>query len=85
MRGFLSSAGSALTEKELLTLPDGAWAMTFEVGTRFLADYLNGDVYFRVKHPRQNLDRARNQFHLALQMERQREEMGRIVREAVGK
>lgn len=84
-RGFLSSAGSALTEKELLTLPDGAWAMTFEVGTRFLADYLNGDVYFRVKHPRQNLDRARNQFHLALQMERQREEMGRIVREAVGK
>ncbi len=83
--GFLSSAGSALTETELETLPDGAWAMTFEVGTRFLADYLNGDVYFRVKHPRQNLDRARNQFHLALQMEQKREEMGRIVREAVGK
>lgn len=83
--GFLSSAGSALTETELETLPDGAWAMTFEVGTRFLADYLNGDVYFRVKHPRHNLDRARNQFHLALQMERKREEMGRIVTEAVGK
>lgn len=84
-RGFLSSAGSALTETELETLPDGAWAMTFEVGTRFLADYLNGDVYFRVKHPRQNLDRARNQFHLALQMEQKREDMGRIVTEAVRK
>lgn len=83
--GFLSSAGSALTKTELETLPDGAWTMTFEVGIRFLADYLNGDVYFRVKHPRQNLDRARNQFHLALQMERQREEMGRIVSEALGK
>lgn len=84
-QGFLSSAGSALTETELETLPDGAWAMTFEVGTRFLADYLNGDVYFRVKNPRQNLDRARNQFHLALQMEQKREEMGRIVMEAMGK
>lgn len=84
-QGFLSSAGSALTETELETLPDGAWAMTFEVGIRFLADYLNGDVYFRTRHPRQNLDRARNQFHLALQMEQQREEMGRIVWETVGK
>ena len=84
-RGFLSAAGSALTETELETLPDGAWAMTFEVGVRFLTDYLNGDVYFRIKRPRHNLDRARNQFHLALQMEQQREEMGRIVREAVGK
>lgn len=84
-QGFLKSAGAALTEAELDTLPDGAWAMTFEVGVRFLTDYLNGDVYFRVKRPGHNLDRARNQFHLALQMEQQREEMGRIVREAVGK
>lgn len=84
-RGFLHSAGAALTETELDTLPDGAWAMTFEVGVRFLTDYINGDVYFRVKHPRQNLDRARNQFHLALQMEQRREEMGRVVRESLGK
>lgn len=84
-QGFLKSAGAAMTEAELDTLPDGAWAMTFEVGVRFLTDYLNGDVYFRVKRPGHNLDRARNQFHLALQMEQQREEMGRIVREAVGK
>lgn len=84
-QGFLHSAGAALTETELATLPDGAWAMTFEVGVRFLTDYINGDVYFRVKHPRQNLDRARNQFHLALQMEQRREEMGRVVREALGK
>ena len=38
--------------------------MTFEVGIRFLADYLNGDVYFKTKYPQHNLDRARNQFHL---------------------
>lgn len=84
-KGFLSSAGSALTPAELDTLPDGAWAITYEVGIRFLADYLNGDVYFRTSHPQQNLDRARNQFHLARQMEERREEMGRIIREATGR
>ncbi len=83
--GFLSAAGDALTETELDTLPDGAWAMTFEVGTRFLADYINGDVYFRTSRPGQNLDRARNQFHLVKQMEAQRQEMGRITREALKK
>ena len=57
--------------------------MTYEVGIRFLADYLNGDVYFRTAHPRQNLDRARNQFHLVRQMEERREEMGEIIRAAV--
>lgn len=32
--------------------------MTFEVGIRFLADYLNGDVYFKTKYPQHNLDRS---------------------------
>ncbi|RKJ41491.1 aminoglycoside phosphotransferase family protein [Acutalibacter sp. 1XD8-33] len=81
--GFLNAAGSTLTSTELDTLPDGAWTMTYEVGIRFLADYLNGDVYFRTAHPRQNLDRARNQFHLVRQMEERREEMGEIIRAAV--
>ena len=81
--GFLDAAGSTLTSAELDTLPDGAWTMTYEVGIRFLADYLNGDVYFRTSHPRQNLDRARNQFHLVKQMEDRREAMGEIVRAAL--
>lgn len=81
-QGFVAAAGAALTPAELDTLPDGAWAMTFEVGVRFLTDYLNGDVYFRTARAQHNLDRARNQFCLVEQMERQREEMGRIVREA---
>ncbi len=80
--GFLSAAGSALTEEELRTLPDGAILMTFEVGIRFLADFLNGDVYFRTAYPTHNLDRARNQFKLVEDMEARREEMGKIVREA---
>lgn len=77
--GFLSAAGHALTKEELQTLPDGAILMTFEVGIRFLADFLNGDVYFRVSRPEQNLDRARNQFHLVREMEGKRAEMEEIV------
>ena len=79
-KGFLRAAGSALTQKELETLPDGAILMTFEVGIRFLADYLNGDVYFRVSKPRHNLDRARNQFKLVQEMEENRAHMDAIVK-----
>lgn len=77
--GFLSAAGDSLTETELRTLPDGAIWMTFEVGIRFLADYLNGDVYFRTEYPEHNLVRARNQFKLVADMERKRPEMDAIV------
>ncbi len=79
-QGFLSAAGKALTETELATLPDGAIWMTFEVGIRFLADYLNGDVYFRTDYPEHNLIRARNQFKLVTDMEACRAEMDEIVK-----
>ncbi len=82
-KGFLSAAGDALTPQELETLPDGAILMTLEVGLRFLADYLNGDVYFRTAYPQHNLDRARNQFKLVEEMEAAREDMGRIIRETL--
>ena len=39
--------------------------LALEVAVRFLADYLAGDVYFRVKHPEHNLVRARAQLALA--------------------
>ena len=53
--------------------------MTFEVGIRFLADYLNGDVYFRTAYPEHNLVRARNQFRLVEEMERKRSSMDEII------
>jgi hypothetical protein len=47
---------------------------------RFLADYLNGDIYYKIHYPMQNLQRARAQIKLLLSMEEQYEEMKRIVR-----
>ncbi len=78
-RGFLEGAQGSLTPAELEYLPWGARLMTLECGIRFLTDYLDGDHYFHISHPRQNLDRARTQFKLVQDMEAQFDAMGAIV------
>ena len=78
-RGFLEGTGGCLTEAELEYLPWGARLMTLECGIRFLTDYLDGDHYFRVGYPEQNLDRCRTQFKLVRDMEEAFSEMSRIV------
>ena len=77
-RGF-REACPHLTALEREMLPLGAWTMTLECGVRFLTDYLNGDVYFNISDPKQNLRRARAQFSLAADMERKWEQMQRII------
>ena len=79
-RGFLEGANGSLTEAELEYLPWGARLMTLECGIRFLTDYLDGDHYFRIHYPEQNLDRTRTQFKLVKDMEEQFEQMGAVVR-----
>lgn len=80
VKGFIEGAKGGLTEGELEMLPIGAIMMTFECGMRFLADYLNGDTYFRVHRPSHNLDRCRNQFKLVADMEQHLDEMKAIVK-----
>ena len=84
-QGFLSEAGSRMERDEICSLAVGAKLMTLENGLRFLTDYLNGDVYFKVHHPRQNLDRARAQFALAEDMDHKIKEMLDIVIDAAGR
>lgn len=78
-RGFLEGSRGSLTSAELEYLPWGARLMTLECGIRFLTDYLDGDHYFHVSHPRQNLDRARTQLKLVKDMEEQFDAMGAVV------
>ena len=78
-RGFLEGAQGSLTEAELEYLPWGARLMTLECGIRFLTDYLEGDHYFRIHYPEQNLDRARTQFKLVSDMEAQFDRMAAVV------
>lgn len=80
-RGFVGVLKNTMTEDEKHTLALGAVAMTVECGMRFLTDYLDGDVYFRVHYPTHNLVRARAQLALAKDMIRRLEEMQLIVDE----
>jgi len=80
VKGFLEEVGASLTEKEIEMLPWGAFTMTLECGMRFLTDYLQGDTYFRIHYPDQNLDRCRTQLKLVADMEEKMGEMEEIVR-----
>ncbi len=78
-KGFIEGLEGSLSESEIRALPMGAIILTYETGIRFLADYLDGDTYFRIEYPEHNLDRARNQFKLVLDMEQKLCEMNAIV------
>jgi len=78
-RGFIQGANGGLTENELKYLPWGARLMTLECGIRFLTDYLDGDHYFRIHYPEQNLDRCRTQFKLVRDMEEQWDAMAAVI------
>ncbi len=79
VEGYLSAARSFLNEAEIARLAFSGRLITFEIGMRFLTDHLEGDVYFKIKRPGHNLDRARNQFALLRSLERQQKEMEAIV------
>ena len=79
--GFIAQTAGSLTPTELENLPLGAMVMTYENALRFLADYLDGDVYYRIERPEHNLDRARCQCRLLADMEAKREEMYGIIGE----
>ncbi len=81
--GFLSRTAKTMTETEVDTLALSAFVLTTEVATRFLADYLDGDLYFNIKYPEHNLVRTRCQIALAKDMMEKMQEMEAIVRSCV--
>ena len=79
MRGYLSSAGSFLTDAEKRHLAVAGKLITVEQGIRFLTDHLAGDTYYKVSRPNQNLDRCRTQFRLIGSIEKQEEAMEMLI------
>lgn len=78
-KGFILGCNGQLTRKEIEMLPYGALVMTYECGMRFLTDYLDGDVYFKISRVNHNLDRARTQFKLVDDMIKKLDKMKDIV------
>ena len=83
--GYLPEVRDVLTDAEIESLATGAAVITLELASRFLGDYLVGDLYFRIDYPEQNLQRARAQLVLFEDMMAHMEDMQRIIREVSGK
>lgn len=83
VRGYLSVAKDFLNKEEINRLAFCGKLITFEQGIRFLTDFLNGDIYYKIKYPEHNLVRAKNQFKLVASMEEHEAEMIAIVKRIV--
>jgi hypothetical protein len=64
LNGYWQGLGGAITPTEATSLRHGGAVMTLIMGLRFLTDHLEGNVYYRVSYPEQNLHRAKNQLAL---------------------
>ena len=75
--GFLEKVRYPASERELLPL--GFWMITYEQAMRFLADYLDGDLYYKTEDPEQNLRRTRCQIALLSDIEVHRDALQSLI------
>lgn len=68
-RGYSDAVRDLLIPVEWDLLAFACKLITFEQAIRFLGDYLNQDVYYKIKRPNHNLDRARTQIKMVADME----------------
>ncbi|MFI5296349.1 MAG: phosphotransferase enzyme family protein [Thermodesulfovibrionales bacterium] len=80
LQGYLSMAREFLTGDDYVYLYDSVRLIAFELGLRFFTDYLEGNVYFKVRRPEQNLARALVQFKLTESIESQETAIRNIIR-----
>ncbi len=83
--GYLSEIKYVLNETELEYLAFAPLVITFIQGVRFLTDYIDGDKYYKIHHKEHNLQRTRAQLQLVRSMERQYDEMRKIIKELAGR
>ncbi|HUE98614.1 MAG TPA: aminoglycoside phosphotransferase family protein [Anaerolineales bacterium] len=79
LEGYLTQARKFLTAADYEYLFDSIRLLTFELGVRFFTDYLAGNVYFKVRHPQHNLQRALVQFKLTESIEGYEADIRQII------
>lgn len=82
-KGYLEGAGSFLTPLEIENLPYAAALFPYMQCVRFLADYINGDTYYKIKYPEHNLVRTKAQFKLLQSVEEHTPEMEAYIKECL--
>ena len=80
LTGYLEEMADFLTPTEVNHIGLSICVLTYELAMRFLTDYINNDVYFKVKYDTHNYDRFRNQFILLKDIEAKVGEINKFVR-----
>ena len=63
-KGYLEGTKSFLLPIERENLPYAASLFPYMQAVRFLTDYINGNIYYKIKYPHHNLVRTRAQWRL---------------------
>lgn len=84
LRAYAAETKPFLAEAEIALIGSAIHVLPFELGVRFLTDHLEGDRYFRVRQPGENLDKAMAQFALVADIEAQATTIRRIIAAAFG-
>jgi len=78
-RGYLQEAKAFLTETEVDSLIKGVLLLPYIQAVRFLTDYLEGDIYFKIHSPVHNLQRTKAQLALVKKLEQNLELLEKII------
>ncbi len=78
--GYLAGAGAFLTPVEIENLPYAAAMFPYMQAVRFLADYINGDTYYKIQYPEHNLVRTRAQLKLLHSVDSHTREMHEYIK-----
>ncbi len=81
LQGYLPVAQDFLTHTDYAYLFEAIHLITFELGLRFLTDYLAGDIYFKTREREHNLRRALVQFKLTESIESQKATILSIIKD----
>ncbi len=82
--GYIKSARCFLTPLEIENLPYAACLFPYMQTVRFLADYINGDTYYKTQYADHNLVRSKAQFKLLQSAEQHLPEMKAFIAEQLG-
>ena len=77
---FLDSTRDILSHTEKDALLYAGLLFPYMQAVRFLIDYLDGDIYYKVKHPEHNLVRTRAQLKLTQDGEAKMDKLSAIIK-----
>lgn len=81
LQGYLQVMQDWLTQADIDWLYPAIRLIPFELGLRFYNDYLDGDRYFKISQPNENLIRAKAQFRVCASVMSQENEIKAIIKQ----